>query len=152
MALKFEYSVTAKCKPEHAWEKFSKIEEWPWWNRVIGQARWLQGQPWQKGSQFYMELVHPRKMTFKPVIIESAPPLKIAWLGKASGFSGEHWFTFEPQPDGSTLLTTWENMSGWKTALLTRVLKRSLHTIYQEWLDALKSEAEKIAREQFARS
>jgi hypothetical protein len=152
MATRLEYSVTAKCKPEHVWQKFQKLEEWPWWNRVVGQARWISGPPWQKDSQFFMELVYPRKVSFKPIILESAPPNKIGWLGRAPGFTGEHWFTFETQNDGVTLIKTWEDISGWASTFLGHGMKQTLLAMHQSWLEALKTEAEKIAREEYAKS
>jgi hypothetical protein len=152
MPTRLEYSVTAKCKPEHVWQKFQKLEEWPWWNRVVGQAKWLSGKPWQEGSQFLMELVHPRKMSFRPVILESAPPSKVGWVGKTTGVTGEHWFSFEPQADGTTLIKTWEDLSGWATAFFGSGMKRSLLAMHKDWLESLKTEAEKIAREELARS
>lgn len=117
MATRLEYSVTAKCKPEHVWQKFHKLEEWPWWNRVVGRAKWLSGKPWEKGSQFLMDLVYPRKISFRPTIIEAAPPNRIGWVGKTTGFTGEHWFSFEAQPDGTTLIKTWEDISGFVATL-----------------------------------
>jgi len=122
MATRLEYSVTAKCKPEHVWQKFQKIDEWPWWNRVVGQAKWLSGSPWQKGSQFLMELVYPRKVSFKA------------------------------QPDGTTLIKTWEDISGFVASLFGGGMKQSLMTMHKDWLESLKTEAEKIAREEVARS
>src|SRR5579864_5903574 len=56
MSIKVEYSVTAKCKPEHAWQKFEKLEEWPWWNHVIGKTQWLSGGRWQEGGRFSFEM------------------------------------------------------------------------------------------------
>ena len=152
MAIKLGYSVTAKCRPEHVWQKFEKLEEWPWWNRVIGQARWLNGPPWRKGSEFLLETVYPRKMSEQPVILESAPPNKIAWTVRKMGASGEHWFSFEAQPDGTTLIKTWEDFSGLLTVLATESFKKSIVAMYKTWLEALKFEAEKIAREEVARS
>lgn len=152
MAIRLEYSVIAKCKPEHVWQKFQKLEEWPWWNRAIGQSKWIDGPPWQTGSQFHMEMVYPRKMKFSPVLIESAPPNKIAWVGKAFGLRGEHWFSFDLQPDGTTLIRTWEDFSGPTAIFLGKGLKDAILTMYREWLEALKAEAEKIAREEYARS
>ncbi len=152
MAIRLEYSVTAKCKPEHVWQKFQKLEEWPWWNRVVGQVRWLSGAPWQKGSRFHLQLWYPKKMKVDPVIVESAPPNRIAWVGRGIGIKGEHWFSFEPQPDGATLLKTWEDFSGWLTLFMGDGLKKAIVSMYKDWLDALKVEAEKIAREEHARS
>jgi hypothetical protein len=134
------------------WQKFQKIEEWSWWNRAVGQAKWISGSPWQKGSQFLMELVYPRKIRIKPTITESAPPNRIAWVGKTTGFKGDHWFSFEAQPDGTTLIKTWEDISGFFAALFGSGMKQSLLSMHKDWLEALKTEAEKIAREEVARS
>ncbi len=151
MAFTLEYSTVAKCRPEHVWQKFSKMEEWAWWNRVIGQARWLQGEPWQKGSRFLMELVRPKTMKFEPVITESNPPNKVCWRGNGSGLAGEHWFAFEQQPDGTTLMKTWENFSGFSAMFMGSGAKAKIVDAYKLWLDRLKEESEKIAREELAR-
>jgi hypothetical protein len=152
MAIRLEYSTSAKCSPQHVWQKFEKLEEWAWWNPVIGQARWLQGQRWQQGGRFLFQLMRPRLMTFKPVIIESAPPHRLAWVGTASGFKGEHWFSFEEQSDGSTMLKTWENMSGPLTLFFGKGTRNKIVGSYREWLEALKVEAEKVARAEQAAS
>lgn len=152
MAFTLEYSTVAKCRPEHVWQKFSRMEEWAWWNRVIGSARWVDGQqPWAKGSRFNMELVRPKTMKFQPVITESNPPTKICWVGKGSGVTGEHFFSFEAQPDGTTLLKTWENFSGFGTLFIGGGMKGRIVDMYKLWLDRLKEESEKIAREELAR-
>ena len=91
-------------------------------------------------------------MKAKPVIIESAPPNKVAWVGKGKGVTGEHWFSFELQPDGTTLMKTWEEFSGLTTIFLGNGLRQGIVKMYQEWLEALKFEAERIAREEKARS
>lgn len=151
MALHFEASVIARCKPEHVWQKFEQLQQWGWWNPIVGQCRWLDGSPWQKGSRFLMELVRPKRVTMKPVVLQATPPGKVGWVGSTLGFRGEHWFTFEAQGDGSTLLKTWEDSSGWATLFFGSGFKRKLQAMHQEWLENLKTEAEKVAREEFAR-
>ncbi len=151
MAIRFEYSVAAKCKPEHVWKKFEKLEEWPWWNRAVNDTRWINGPPWQRGSQFNMQLVYPAKMKFKPVVLECSPPHTVGWVGNAAGLAGEHWFSFELQGDG-TLIKTWETLRGWKTVFIGAGRKKALLAMHRDWLEALRTEAEKIAREEYARS
>jgi len=152
MSFRLEYQTVARCKPEHVWQKFAKLEQWSWWLPVIGQTKWLQGQPWQKGSRFSMELVRPVHKTLQPVILEAATPNKLGWVGTSFGFRGEHWFSFEAQADGTTVLKTWEDSSGLLTALMSAKLKADLLSMHKEWLESLKSEAEKVAREELARS
>ena len=98
------------------------------------------------------EMLRPRHMTFRPVVIKSAPPNQIAWVGKAIGFRGEHWFSFEGQADGTTLLKTWEIFSGPLTMFLGAGSQKKIVDFYADWLGALKEESEKIAREALARS
>jgi hypothetical protein len=152
MAIHLEYSVSAKCRPEHIWEKFEKLDQWPWWNRVIAQSKWLEGQPWQKGSRFLMELARPINMKFEPVVLECDAPRKVGWVGKAMGVRGEHWFSFESQPDGATLMKTWEEFTGPSTLFFGDGRKQAVVKMYADWFEALKFEAERIAREAAARS
>ena len=152
MSVYLEYSLTAKCRPEHIWKKFEVLDQWAWWNKVISRTRWISGEPWQKGSRFEMELARPQPAKFRPVIIESSAPNKVAWVGKAKGLTGEHWFSFELQSDGTTLMKTWEKFSGLATILLGSGAKQAIVRMYQEWLEALRFEAERIAREEKARS
>jgi hypothetical protein len=152
MAFKLEYSTVAKCRPEHIWKFFSNLEQWSWWNRVLGNCRWLGGQPWQPGSRFHMELLRPRNMKFQPMILECTPPHKVGWVGRKPGFAGEHWFSFEEQPDGTTLMKQWENFSGFITIFFGDGIKKKTVDMYAAWFDALKFEAERLAREEKARS
>ncbi len=152
MAIRLEASVVAKCSPEHAWSKFQDLEQWGWWNRLIGQTRWLEGQPWRVGSRFLLEFVRPRAFTVRPVVIHSTPPNRIAWRGKGKLITGEHWFSFELQPDGTTLLKTWEDFSGLGTIFFSAKIEREITRMYTDWLAALKTEAEQIARDERARA
>lgn len=149
MSVTVEHSVTAKCKPEHAWQKFQKLEEWPWWNRVIGRATWIDtSSAWQPGSRFVLDLAYPKRISMKPVVSENNVPRTIAW--KSEGDSVR--FDFDPQGEGETVLKASAEFSGFKTVFGGASLRNAMQQAFHEWLTALKSEAEKIAREEFARS
>jgi hypothetical protein len=152
MAIRLEYSVTAKCRPEHVWQKFEKLEQWSWWNRVISQTKWLEGQPWRKGSRFLLGLARPINKDIPVEILECAAPQKVGWVGKFLGIRAEHWFSFEPQADGTTLMETWEDFSGPGTIFFGNGRREDVVKVYAAWFEALKFEAERIAREEAARS
>ena len=152
MAIHLECSVSAKCRPEHIWQKFENLDQWSWWNRSIAQSKWLEGQAWQKGSRFLLGLARPMSMEIPVEILECAPPGKVGWVGKFFGIRAEHWFSFEPQPDGTTLMKTWEDFSGPGTLFFGNGRKQAVLKMYADWFDALKFEAERIAREAAARS
>lgn len=149
MALRIEHSVTAKCRPEHAWQKFEKLEEWPWWNRVIGQAKWVDSSPaWKPGSRFILEIAYPKRLSMKPAVTENNTPRAIAWNGDGNSMH----FRFEQQADGTTLLAAVAEFSGFKTLFGGSSLRDTMQIAINEWLTALKTEAELIAREELARS
>lgn len=152
MAIRLEYSLAAQCRPEHIWQKFEKLDQWAWWNRVISQSKWLEGPPWQKGSRFLLGLARPMGMEIPVAILECAPPQKVGWVGKFFGVRAEHWYSFEPQPDGTTLMKTWEDFTGPGTLFFGNGRKQAVLKMYADWLEALKFEAERIAREEKARS
>src|SRR3954464_6808149 len=99
---RLEFQTTARCTPEQVWKVFADLERWSQWNPVIGKSHWLAGNSWQLGNRFLMEIVRPRRMTFKLVIMECTPPNRVAWTGKVPGFTGTHWHEFIAQPDGTT--------------------------------------------------
>ena len=152
MAVKVEHSVTAKCRPEHAWQKFQKTEEWPWWNRVIGQAKWTGRQRWQQGSRMLLELAYPKRIALKTTVKESSAAQTVALTAEGSGMSGTIRFRFDALTDGNSTLNAECEFSGWKTALSGGSLEQDFRKAFEEWLGALKTEAEKIAREELARS
>lgn len=152
MSLRLEYSTTAKATPAQLWEKFAKVEEWAWWNPVFAQAKWESGAPWKKGSRLRMEFARPMTLKVVAEVIAADAPHRVAWVGKAKGTRGEHWFSFESQVDGPTTVKTWEDFSGITSVFIGAGKKKQIVQMYETWLTRLKEEAEKIAREQLARS
>ena len=143
--MRLECQTVAKCRPEHVWKAFADIDRWATWNPVIGQSRWLSGEPWKLGGRFFMELLQPSKMSFKPVIVESNAPNRVAWTGTGPGFKGTHGHEFTLQPDGTTMVKTWEEFSGFVTWFFSTSFKGRLLKMYEAWLKSLASEAEKLA-------
>jgi hypothetical protein len=147
-----DYQITARCRPEHVWKVFADIERWAQWNPVIEKAHWISGEPWKLGSKFFMEIVQPRRVKFQPIINEISAPHRVAWTGTAPGFKGTHWHEFTAQADGTTLVKTWEDFSGFATLFIGPGMKKKLINMYATWLNSLASEAEKIAKTEPVRS
>jgi hypothetical protein len=141
---RLEYQTIASCRPEHVWQVFADIDRWSQWNPVIGKSHWISGQPWIIGSTFFMEILQPRRMSFKPVIVDVRAPHRVVWTGKVPGFKGTHGHEFTQQPDGTTLVRTWEEFSGFATWFFSAGMKERLIPMYAAWLDSLKAEAEKL--------
>jgi hypothetical protein len=148
--MRLDYQITAKCRPEHVWQVFGDIDRWSLWNPVIDKAHWVNGQPWQLGSRFFMQIAMPKRMKFEPAITEISAPNRVAWTGTAPGFKGTHWHEFTLQADDITLIKTWEEFSGFLTLFIGKRMKTKLIHMYAVWLNALGSEAEKLAGAQAA--
>ncbi len=152
MRIKLEYSAAAKCRPEHIWKVFAKLEQWAWWNPAIARAKWTSGQPWQAGSHFLMELERPRRLKFDCEVLEPMIPNRIGWRGRGHMLTGEHWFSFEAQGNGGTVMKTWETLSGLGSMFIGRGMRERTVDLYKLWFERLAVEAEKLAREELARA
>src|SRR5947209_2025142 len=126
----------AVCRPEHIWQKFAELPQWPAWLPMIARAEWKSGEPWAIGSRFAMSFKSP-PITVECEVFESAPPKQIAWRGNLMGITAEHFFRFEPQPDGSTLMKQWEQFTGAATMFLSSGRQQQISAIHAEWFAAL---------------
>ena len=146
MAIDLEYSAVAQCRPEHCWQVFQNLNEWSGWLDAVGQARWIEGAPWQKGSRFEFHLSQPRPATITPTITDIEIPYKVIWVGKGMGVTGEHAFVFAPQADGTTRITTMQRYSGAATMFAPKHLIGIVQSVLERWVERLKLEAEALAR------
>ena len=151
MSIKLGYEATAKCRPEHIWKVFQKLEQWAWWNPSVARSKWTSGQPWQKGSHFLMELERPRRMAFDCEVLEGSEST-VAWRGKGNMVTGEHWFSFEQNGDGTTVMKTWETLSGFGAMFIGKGMQEKTVEVYKVWFERLAAEAEKLAREEMAKA
>lgn len=148
MAISLEYSAIARCRPEHCWQVFQDLNSWASWLDAVGEARWVSGQPWQKGSVFEFQLVQPRPVSIKPTITDIDAPFKVIWVGKGMGVTGEHAFLFLPQPDGTTKITTLQEYTGAATMLVPRNMQDAVRDVLRRWVERLKVEAERLAQQE----
>lgn len=144
--MRLEYATVANCKPEHIWKAFQHVEEWPRWSSVIANTGWTEGQPWAAGSRFQMQILQPLPVTFRPRIIEVAPPGYVHWIGETTALNAEQWFSFKEQPDGTTLIKTWQEFSGPASFMFGESVRTAITNIYVDLFRSLKEEAEKNAR------
>ncbi|HWR13315.1 MAG TPA: SRPBCC family protein [Terriglobales bacterium] len=148
----FEYEAIARCKPQHVWQVFSDMDRWSEWNPVVGKSHWLTGAPWKPGSTFFMEILQPKKIIFRPMIQEILIPIRVSWTGKAPGFAGTHGHEFILMPDGTTRVRTWEDVSGFLTLFIGKRMHRQMMDMYAAWINALCREGEKLAAAQLAKA
>jgi hypothetical protein len=98
-----------------------------------------------------MELERPKRLKFDCEVLD-ASSAKVGWRGKGHMVVGEHWFSFQEQPDGTTLMKTWETLSGFGSMFIGKDMQQATVDVYKAWLERLAAEAEKLAREEMARA
>jgi hypothetical protein len=144
--MRLEYSTVCNCTPEHIWHAFQHVENWPRWSSVIANTQWLEGQPWQPGSKFQMQILQPIPVMFRPEVIDVAAPNFVHWIGKTTALNAEQWFRFDPKPDGSTVMKNEQEFTGPASFMFGESVRQAITNIYVDLFRSLKEEAEKLAR------
>lgn len=136
-------SLSTSASPEALWRHFSDITQWPATvPSVIGAAKWESGQPWQPGSRFSMKLLKPMPVSFVPEILDAAPPNSVHWIARGTSVTAEQWFSFDPQPDGTTKASARQTFDGPMTFMFGETIRSQITAMYDEWLNVLKTQAE----------
>jgi hypothetical protein len=144
--MKLEYSTFAQCRPEDVWTVFTDFTRWSEWNSMLAGMQWLNGEPWQAGSQGQIEVAQPA-FKLKTTMKESAPPHHIVWTGAAMGATFECAFEFMPHPEnaGSTLMKAAINLSGAAVFFIIEDMKKKGMAAFAPWFEALRARAEQLA-------
>ncbi len=143
--MEMEYSTVTKCTPEQIWAVFSDTEKWSQWTPMIGGANWIEGEPWQNGSQLSIEAVQP-SMKVKAKVVDPIPPNGVKWQGGMMGVNFESRFYFTRQPDGTTVMKSSLSLSGPAVFFMSNNMKNKGLAVFTTWFNALKAEAEKRAQ------
>lgn len=137
--LETSVSIHIKSTPEKIWNIMTKAEDFPKWNSTIIS---LDGKIALKEKIKLVSYLDPKRV-FNIKVSKMEPYTKMVWSdGFAPMFRGIRTFTFTPQPDGSTIFTMTEVMTG---AMLP-MIKGSLPDFresFERFATDLKTEAEK---------
>jgi len=142
---RFEYSVVTKATPDVAWRVFSDWKLWPQFSEHYKQIRWTKGEPWQEGSRLTITTTKPIAVTLDHVIITCVPAEKVAWIDHALGTTMEQWVFFKSQPEGTTQVRTWAELTGVMPLLAGRTVKDVLLDFTRTWYDRYAAECNRVA-------
>lgn len=142
--LQAKKTIVINASAEAIWKIMADISAWPRWFPTIREAGPLAGAALAPGSTLYFKAaVAGPAMKLKVKVSESRPPKKLAWTGGMLGVSAVHGFDFEPEGQ-ATRVTSWENFTGPMVGVLKLIMtEEKLGRLHQEWIEALKTEAEK---------
>lgn len=100
-------SIDIDAPVEQVWKSLTDFPNWPEWSDFHS----IEGEPVEGGT---LKIRMPG-MAFTPTLTRVDPNHAFAWTGTAVGrwlFRGQHTFTLDPNPDGTTRLTNREEFTG----------------------------------------
>ncbi|MBI2682604.1 MAG: hypothetical protein HYX26_05210 [Acidobacteriales bacterium] len=143
MEVKVEYSTVALCHVSDLWEVFQDIQNWRRLSSVFGDAGWVHGKPWERGSRFCVELNYPKHIDLEVVVLKCHAPHEVVLLCHGSGFASEQWLFFTPRDvEDETQIRTESAVVG-GTDYLREQVAGPVRQLLESWFDGLKMEAEK---------
>lgn len=131
-----EYTAFTKASPSVAWKLFCDYRFWPFFSNIYGDIRWSKGKPWTVGSRLKIDIIDPVKTTVDHVITVCKPPERVAWIDHALGNTMEQWVTFEPQPDGTTRVHTWAEITGTEPMFAANQYSDFVRAFMRQWYDS----------------
>lgn len=136
-----EITCSINASPERIWSLLTNADDFPRWNSTVTS---LKG-PIRRGQKLALTVPIAPGRTFTPRVTKLEPNVSMEWSdGMAPMFKGIRTFTLSPKPDGSTVFSMVEVLSG---AMLP-MIKGSLPDFgpsFEAYATDLKNEAEKKA-------
>jgi uncharacterized protein YndB with AHSA1/START domain len=134
--LQVQLQISIKAPPAKIWALLSDAQGWPGWNDHITQVAAPAGLA--GGSVFSWTM---GGMSIQSTVHRFVPLESLAWTGHVLNFHAIHVWDLALQPDGSTVVTVRESISGFLIAWFYS--RRDLRDDDQLWLNDLKAAAEK---------
>jgi len=141
MEVRMKYQTLAKCHPEDIWHVFSQLEQWHTWTDIFGNAGWVQGQPWQPGSRFFLELLYPRELDLEVMVVKCHPPNEVVLLPHGSGYAAQQWIQFAKNGFNGSIIRTEEHFVGSERFKEPEV-QQQLMQMFERWFKPLAAQCE----------
>lgn len=130
-------SIVINAPAETVWRIFSDVNHWDSWQKEIKSPK-LDG-PFQAGSSFNWK---SNGLVIKSTLNDVKAKQSVSWSGPAFGAFAIHTWHFS-ENDGKTTVVVNESMEGWLVSLLKSKFQSTLDTSIENWLNYLKTEAER---------
>ena len=143
MEVKVDFSTVAQCHSSDLWEIFQDVQCWRRLSSVFGDAGWVHGKPWERGSRFCVELNYPKRIDLEVVVLKCHAPDETVLLCHGSGFAVELWLYFTPQGDAEQTLLRAEAAVVGGSELTREQVAGPVRQLFESSFDGLKMEAEK---------
>ena len=131
---------------QKVWSIFSQLENWPKWGCYILQASWVSKNKWKVGSRFTQTIkgfLGFKEFKSNPEIITIEPYKIVTWAGTRKLIKGTHTFKFQ-KIGSKTKVSNEEYFTGLLAPILLPFFKNKFEFYFEEFLNGLKKETEKI--------
>ncbi|HLW54161.1 MAG TPA: SRPBCC family protein [Candidatus Angelobacter sp.] len=148
--VRVEYTDVTLADRSLAWRVFSDFRRWRKFSDIYGEIRWFTGKPWKAGSRMRIDLVRPVKTSVDHVITVSRPGECVAWIDHFLGNTMEQWVTFSPQPDGTTCVHTWAEVTGATSLIGGQNFGEMLKNFIELWYSRFCQECNRMHEREYA--
>jgi len=145
-----EYTDVTRANSRLAWKVFSDFRRWRRFSDIYGEIRWFAGKPWKPGSRMRIEVVKPIKTSVDHVITVSRPAECVAWIDHFLGNTMEQWVIFTAQPDGTTSVHTWAELTGVTSQVEGQSLSDLLKKFIEQWYSSFCQECNRLHEQEYA--
>jgi len=145
--IKKEIMINANIKK--VWNIFCQLENWPKWSGYITKTKWLSKQKWKVGSRFTQTIKgFGLFKDFKsiPKIVEIKPYKIITCAGTRKLIKGTHRFKFQ-KIGNKTKVVNIEYFTGPLAPIVFPLIKNKFEFYFEQFLNGLKKDAEKIYKQ-----
>ena len=134
-------TVEIGASPEKVWSLLVDCAAWPRWYKHCADVSVLTGgNGLQAGTRFRFKTL---RRYFEPEVVTFEPCRMLVWSATGpAGTSGSHAWFIESTPIGCTVVTE-EVQRGLLLVFLRSRLRAALLALHQDWLQSLKTLAEK---------
>ena len=128
--------IFIEAPPEKVWALHTDINGWPRWQPDVSSAK-LEGNL-AAGTVFRWKA---KGLGITSTLQEVEPNRRISWTGSSLGMQAVHVWTFEPQDNGTRVVTE-ESLSGWFPRVLKLFMPAFLEKSLEQSLQVLKTHVE----------
>jgi hypothetical protein len=143
---RFQYCVLTKASRATAWALYLDWQKWRAYTEILGEMKWIRGEPWTIGSELEIELLRPFRATVQHSITLFQALREIAWIDRALGITISQWLNFEDRAQGGTQIYTEGDISPSGAVIKGTSVDRLIRAFTETWFENFRMACDKLAQ------
>jgi hypothetical protein len=146
----FEFKVVMNSPLETVFAVYVDTERWTNRNQ-LGDIRWVQGEPWAKGSRLRVEALVPISISVDQVVRHFDPPRSVIYASEMLGVTCETCVTFTPVSKTQTAINIDIELQGMVSRSLFFALEPAISKATKGFFEELRRDCEWATHEAASR-